>query len=50
MLLLNSADSHETEEYNQLAYAYNIILLRYLPCFIYLKQLLDVRYFQTYKL
>ena len=49
MLLFDSADSYKTEEFKQLAFANNIILLRYPPHLIHLMQLLDVRCFQSYK-
>jgi hypothetical protein len=49
MLLFNGADSHETEEFKQLAFAHNIILLRYPPHLTHLMQPLDVGCFQSYK-
>jgi hypothetical protein len=50
MLLFNGADSHETEEFKQLAFAHNIILLRFPPHLTHLTQPLDVGCFQAYKL
>ena len=50
MLLFDGAESYETKEFKQLAFAYNIILLRYPPYLIHLIQPLDVGCFQTYKL
>jgi hypothetical protein len=50
MLLFDGADSHKTEEFKQLAWDYNIILLRYPPHLTHLMQPLDVGCFQTYKL
>jgi hypothetical protein len=50
MLLFDGADSHETEEFKQLALAHNIVLLRYPPHLTHLMQPLDVGCFQTYKL
>src|ERR1700722_4607083 len=49
MLLFDGADSHETEEFKQLAFANNIILLRYPPHLTHLVQPLDVGCFQSYK-
>jgi DDE superfamily endonuclease len=49
MLLFNSAESHETDEFKQLANDHNIILVRYPPHLIYLMQPLDVGCFQSYK-
>ena len=49
MLLFNSADSHKTEEFKQLALAYNIILLCYPPHLTHLMQPLDIGCFQSYK-
>jgi hypothetical protein len=48
MLLFDGADSHETEEFKQLALAYNILLLRYPPHLTHLMQPLDVGCFQSY--
>jgi hypothetical protein len=49
MLLFNRADSHETDEFKQLAHDHNIILVRYPPHLTHLMQPLDVGCFQSYK-
>lgn len=47
--LFDGADSHETTEFQQLAFSYNIILHKYLLHLTHLMQLLVVGCFQTYK-
>jgi len=49
MLLFDSAESYETDEFKQLSRDYNIILFRYPPHLTHLIQLLDVGCFQSYK-
>lgn len=48
MLLFDSVDLYEIEEFKKLAFSYNIILLCYPPYLIHLMQLLDVGCFQLY--
>jgi hypothetical protein len=50
MLLFDSTDSHELDEFKQLACNNNIILLRYPLYLTHLIQLLDIGCFQTCKL
>jgi hypothetical protein len=49
MLLFNSAESHETDEFKQLALDHNIILFCYPSHLTHLIQPLDVGCFQSYK-
>jgi hypothetical protein len=50
MLLFDGADSHVTNEFQQLALEHNIILYQYPSHLTHLMQPLDVGCFQTYKL
>jgi hypothetical protein len=49
MLLFDGAESHETDEFKQLANKHNIILFRYPSYLTHLIQPLDVGCFQSYK-
>ena len=49
LLLFDGHDSHDTEEFKQLAKSHNIIILKFPPHLTHLMQPLDVGCFQTYK-